>query len=466
MSKHALHAEFAPRLQAYGLDEIARRRLQRLWPTIEPHLPEAIDAFVAAASKMPMIAHIYAKHGDLIREVELSHFRVLLAGYFDDAYAESCQRSAERHIMVGAEARLRLNSGNYVLRMAVDVLSRKDWFSAATVAANAKLIAQTIMFDAAITSTLHFHLVAAAQEAKRKQVDHAIADFAGTIGDVVDAINDVSASLATTSVGLQDAARETLGRTSSASTALGATSGSIDIAVPATEELSNSIEEIGQQAGRGMQMARATAIETEQATRAIHSLDEAAKHIGSVVELISKIASQTNLLALNATIEAARAGEAGRGFAVVASEVKLLANQTSHATDEIASRVAEIQQATTNAVSEITSIARIIQDLTGVAISIASAVEQQGASAREIASSIQTAARNTEHTTGEIRAVEEFAQRGANAAGEIQGFTLRLSSGAEALERKVGEFFERVRTAMPQHEANAVAERQAARARA
>src|SRR5438046_10713880 len=36
-------------------------------------------------------------------------------------------------------------------------------------------------------------------------------------------------------------------------------------------------------------------------------LDRATEQIGSVVELISKIAAQTNLLALNATIEPARA---------------------------------------------------------------------------------------------------------------------------------------------------------------
>ena len=461
MATHALHAEFGPRLQAYGFDDDARRRLQHLSPLIEPHLPAAIDAFIAAASKMPMIAHIYAKHGALIREVELTHFRVLLSGHFDDAYAESCQHSAEQHIFVGAEARIRLNSGSMVLRKAIDILSRTYWYSAATVAAHAKLVSQAVMFDAAITSTTHFRLVAAAQEAKRKQVDEAITDFADTIGGVVEAINEVSASLAITSVGLQEAAKETLGRTASASAALGATGESVDIAVPATEELSNSIEEIGKQAGLGMEMARATTAEAEKTSDAIRSLDEAAKHIGSVVELISRIASQTNLLALNATIEAARAGEAGKGFAVVASEVKMLANQTSHATGEIASRVAEIQQATTHAVTEITSIARIIQDLTGVAISIASAVEQQGASSREIATSIQTAARNTVHTAAEIKAVEQVARRGADAAGEIQGFTTRLSSRAEALEQKVGEFFDRVRTALPQREAASATARRA-----
>jgi methyl-accepting chemotaxis protein len=235
----------------------------------------------------------------------------------------------------------------------------------------------------------------------------------------------------------------------SAATALGATNECVRIAVPASEELSQSIAEIGGQADRGLAMARATVSEAERTSQAIRSLDEAASHIGSVVELISKIASQTNLLALNATIEAARAGEAGKGFAVVASEVKLLANQTSHATSEISNQVTEIQDATKRAVTEITSIGRIIQDLTGIATSIAAAVEQQSVSARQIASSMHMAANNTVRTAGEIKAVEQVARRGADAASEIQQWTERLSSRAGALESKVGDFFERVRTEQP-----------------
>jgi hypothetical protein len=62
---------------------------------------------------------------------------------------------------------------------------------------------------------------------------------------------------------------------------------------------------------------------------------------------------------------------------------------------------------------------------------------------------MQTAASNTVRTADEIKAVEQVARQGAGAAGEIQGWTARLSGRASDLESKVGDFFERVRTEQP-----------------
>lgn len=56
----------------------------------------------------------------------------------------------------------------------------------------------------------------------------------------------------------------------------------------------------------------------------VFGVDDSAKKITNIIELINSIAEQTNLLSLNASIEAARAGEAGKGFAVVASELPSL----------------------------------------------------------------------------------------------------------------------------------------------
>lgn len=64
------------------------------------------------------------------------------------------------------------------------------------------------------------------------------------------------------------------------------------------------------------------------------------KSVGQINELtgdILDISSQTNLLALNASIEAARAGEAGKGFAVVADEIRVLADNSRDAANNIQS---------------------------------------------------------------------------------------------------------------------------------
>jgi methyl-accepting chemotaxis protein len=85
--------------------------------------------------------------------------------------------------------------------------------------------------------------------------------------------------------------------------------------------------------------------------------------------------------------------------------------------------------------------------LTSVSTSIAAAVDEQGATTREIASSIQTAAGNTTRASDEIKSVEQATSQSAAAIGEIGGWTERLSARAQDLETKVATFFNRVRAA-------------------
>ncbi len=122
--------------------------------------------------------------------------------------------------------------------------------------------------------------------------------------------------------------------------------GSVDAIARNSESASDDARRAGEAVRRAMAAATGAVTtmsgiaDTVEAT--VHKIDDlaaASDRIGDILVSIDAISKQTNLLALNATIEAARAGESGKGFAVVANEVKVLANQTAQATEDIRGRI-------------------------------------------------------------------------------------------------------------------------------
>lgn len=129
-------------------------------------------------------------------------------------------------------------------------------------------------------------------------------------------------------------------------------SDSAQITTGSVEKVSNNAVDAANEVDESVQSIASVSNEMEASSETIATLKKQSEDIGSILEVIRGIAEQTNLLALNAAIEAARAGEQGRGFAVVADEVRVLANRTSEATDEIYNNIKGLQTVATS-VSEI-----------------------------------------------------------------------------------------------------------------
>ena len=100
----------------------------------------------------------------------------------------------------------------------------------------------------------------------------------------------------------------------------------------------------GEEIARARELLESLVSHIDQASRAAGTLEQGSRDIGKLMDGITRIASQTELLALNAAIEAARAGASGAGFRVVAAEVRKLAEQSSHAVEEIRARMRLTQE--------------------------------------------------------------------------------------------------------------------------
>jgi len=204
--------------------------------------------------------------------------------------------------------------------------------------------------------------------------------------------------------------------------------------------LSTSVREIARQVTLASQVSQNAVEQANRTGDIVGGLQQAARRIGEVINLINSIASQTNLLALNATIEAARAGEAGKGFAVVANEVKELAKETAKATEDISRKIEAIQTDSKAAVDAIASISGVINQINEISCTIATAVEEQNATTNEMSRNVSEAAHGSSEITSNITGVAEAAQSTSRGATDTQKASQQLVETSTQLRHLVEQF--------------------------
>ncbi|WP_322514532.1 HAMP domain-containing methyl-accepting chemotaxis protein [Rhodopseudomonas palustris] len=283
---------------------------------------------------------------------------------------------------------------------------------------------------------------------QRKHDMHRLAtQFEEAVGEIVETVSSASTELEASATTLTTTAQHAQQFTTLVATASEEASTNVQSVASASEEMASSVNEISRQVQESARIASEAVTQAQETNDRVSHLSEAAARIGDVVELINSIASQTNLLALNATIEAARAGDAGRGFAVVASEVKLLAEQTAKATEQISQQVGGIQTATGQSVASIRQIGTTIARMSEIAETIAAAVEEQGAATQEISRNVQHAAAGTQQVSANIVEVQRGASETGSASTQVLSAAHSLSHDSTRLKDEVGRFLRTVRAA-------------------
>jgi methyl-accepting chemotaxis protein len=114
----------------------------------------------------------------------------------------------------------------------------------------------------------------------------------------------------------------------------------------------------------------------DSSARGVKGFSERVGQVGTIVDVITKIAQQTHLLALNATIEAARAGEYGKGFAVVAEEVRKLAAEVAASAEKISEIIKEIWGESSKVLTSMEVASKEVNSGKDLLASIARALEE------------------------------------------------------------------------------------------
>ncbi len=212
---------------------------------------------------------------------------------------------------------------------------------------------------------------------------------------MIDAVRATAGGVRTGSDEIRAASEDLALRNEQQAASLEETAASVGTTVSLTRQCAESAGAARQAIAQTHQRATHGGAVVGKAVAAMGAIEQSAREITQIIDVIDGIAFQTNLLALNAGVEAARAGEAGKGFAVVANEVRALAQRSAEAARDIKLLIDKSTAHVGDGVSLVgetgTLLAEIVAQVGAVTEQVGDAamVEQSTAATRSLSSEAQ-----------------------------------------------------------------------------
>jgi len=298
----------------------------------------------------------------------------------------------------------------------------------------------------------------------KNELSHLASSFNKFVSNIQNLVQEVGSSVES----ITDASLQLNGTAEKTDQAIGTQQSAILQVSSATEEMVATVQHIAKNANQAAQAAiesdslaakgqeqgnhaiegiRQLSEEIIAASAVIQDVGESSNTITSVLDVIRSIAEQTNLLALNAAIEAARAGEQGRGFSVVADEVRILAQRTQNATQEIQTMIGTLQENSTIAVNVMSRsqqmVSRCVED-SSTAVKSLSEIRKSIDAISEMNTLIATASDQQSQSVEEINLniieIQGRVEQTANGSEEIASSSDSLAQLSGQLSSTIGSF--------------------------